>query len=169
MRFDNHWLNQSYQDVTVHLKKRVFKFNKEGKGSVLTDAFTGKTENLGCHEELYDVEEGKPRSMTVRVKRHGLSLREKLAVVAEAALKEFGEDVNRFSQSHYLASTYAKGENEPDIVIDPKFLKWIAGETATPYLDKDHKLQVAPPHMTTAQAMLASVPAKEKNEQPATK
>jgi len=204
MKFDNHWLEQSEQEVTVHLKKRVFKYNHNGETKQYADAFTGKTDNLGCHEALYDLEEGKPRSMTVKVKKYGLSLQEKLQIVAAAALKEFSDDVNRHMEAFYVNAVYrgVPSDTEPEIVIEEKFLKWIAGETPTPYLDKDHKLQYAPPqppksvvesatetvsmpefinerppmthsmwdvqqwvkkkqHLTTAEAMLASHPAKE--------
>ena len=92
--------------------------------------------------------------MTVKVKRYGMSRREKLAIVVQAALKHFNDDVNSYMHAHYLASTHCKAD-DPEIVIEEKFLKWIAGETYSPYLDKDHKIQYTPrKYCGTAWAML---------------
>ena len=138
MSFNNHWIGQSEQEVTVHLKNHVWRYNPDGP-----------------NEQYLDLK-GEPKSMTVKVKRYGMSRREKLAIVVQAALKHFNDDVNSYMHAHYLASTHCKAD-DPEIVIEEKFLKWIAGETYSLYLDKDHKIQYTPPkHFGTAEAMLAS-------------
>ena len=141
MRFKNHWTDQVQQEITVHLKKRGYKSEKT-ESTKTVDAVTGQTEHLGCYEQFCDLDRDKPRSMTVKVNRYGLSYREKLGIVFEAALKEFSDDLNRHLESFYW-NALGRGtpsDTEPAITIDPKFLKMIAEGTQA-FLDKDHTIQ----------------------------
>ncbi len=141
MRFKNHWTDQVQQEVTVHLKKRGYKADKSEVAESV-DVVTGKTEHLGCYEHFCDLEKDKPRSMTVKVNRYGLSYREKLGIVFEAALKEFSDDLNRHLEAFYTNAVYrgVPSDTEPAVVIDPKFLKMIAEGTQA-FLDKNHTIQ----------------------------
>ncbi len=146
MKPNNYWLSISQQEVKVNLKRMVFNgtINNKSYTHKAFDAVTGQKLYISDHDHCLDVEHGNPKSITVKINRYGSSYKEKLAIVIQAALKEFNDDLNRYSLSCHLGSLYAKSADEPEIVIDPKFLKWINGETHTAYLDKDHKIQYEP-------------------------
>lgn len=123
MKFNNHWLGEVEQAVTVHLKKQVLRYTQSGQIKDSIDALTGKKATLGCYEELRNVEADKPRSMTVMVPRYGLTLQDKLRIVTAAALKEFRDDVNHFVESRLDDIVYRGTTSTPDTVIEEKFLK----------------------------------------------
>lgn len=106
MNYDNVWLNKSEQEVTVHLKRHIFRYRPDG-----------------FYEQYLDMKKDEPQSMTVKVKRFGLSRGEKLAVVVEAALKHFNNDVNYFLHDYYESYVGMPTATEAPIVIEDKFLK----------------------------------------------
>ena len=130
MQRKNEWLEKVEQEVKVTLKKRGYRP-------------TGGECN-------YDVDGSVP--LIVKIKRYAMTHNEKLATIIQTSLKYFANELNGYGQDDLQNYIVPVQPDEEKIVIDDKFLKWIAGETATAYLDKNHKMQYSAP-TTIAKAM----------------